>query len=112
MGLGTFLGGSAVKELLRLSPQIITTARQLYTTVNRNRQQGEETGNPLNERISRLEAAAAAQAELLEQMAQQLQAQITAVELVTGRNRALIRLAAASLAISTLLLVALILHWR
>jgi hypothetical protein len=111
MGLGTFLGGEALKELLRLSPQIITTAQQVYTTVNKNRRQGGEADVALNGRISRLEAADVAQAELLEQMARQLQSQAKALESLTARTKLLTTLAAGSLGLSTLLIAAFLL-WR
>jgi uncharacterized coiled-coil protein SlyX len=111
MGLGTFLGGEALKELLRLSPQIITTAQQVYTTVNKNRRQGGETDSALNGRISRLEAADVAQAELLEQMARQLQSQAKALESLAARTKLLTTLAAVSLGLSTILIVAFLL-WR
>jgi hypothetical protein len=111
MGLGTFLGGEALKELLRLSPQIITTAQQVYTTVNKNRRQGVETESALNGRISRLEAADVAQAELLEQMARQLQSQAKALESLAARIKILTTLAAGSLGLSTLLIAAFLL-WR
>ena len=111
MGLGTFLGGEALKELLRLSPQIITTAQQVYTTVNKNRRQGGEADIALNGRISRLEAADVAQAELLEQMARQLQSQSKALESLAARIKLLSTLAAVSLGLSTLL-IAIFLLWR
>jgi len=111
MGLGTFLGGEALKELLRLSPQIITTAQQVYTTVNKNRRQGGEANIALNGRISRLEAADVAQAELLEQMARQLQSQSKALESLAARIKLLSTLAAVSLGLSTLL-IAIFLLWR
>jgi len=111
MGLGTFLGGEALKELLRLSPQIINAAQQVYTTVNKNRRQGSETDSALNGRISRLEAVDVAQAELLEQMAQQLQSQAKALESLASRIRSLTTLAAGSLVLSTLIIAA-VLIWR
>lgn len=111
MRLGTFLGAGALKELLRLSPQIITTAQQVYTTVNKNRRQGSETDSALNGRISRLEAADVAQAELLAQMAQQLQSQGKALERLSARIRLLTAFAAGSLTLS-IFLIAAVLLWR
>lgn len=87
MGLGTLLGGQALKELLRLSPQIITAAEQVYATVRRNRQRGTETETAVDSRLSRLEAADVAQAELLEQMAGQIRALSVALEQLTARIR-------------------------
>lgn len=89
MGVGTFLGGQALKELLRLSPQIIAAAEQVYATVTRNRQRGTETKTPVTARLSRLEAADVAQAELQEQLAGQIRSLSTAVEQLSSRLRTL-----------------------
>lgn len=111
MGLGTFFGGAAVKELLRLSPQIITAAEQVYATVNRNRQNGNESGSGLANRIASLEAADSAQAELLERVAQQLQAQSKILESLAAQLRTTRILAIVALALSALL-VPVILFWK
>jgi pantothenate kinase len=111
MGLGTFLGGEALKELLRLSPQIITAAQQVYTTVTRNKRQGSDADAAMIGRIGKLEAADIAQAELLEQMARQLQAQAQALELLVTRIRFLTALAAGSLVLSTILIAAFLI-WK
>ena len=111
MGLGTFLGGEALKELLRLSPQIITTAQQVYTTVSKNRRQVCDTDSALNGRISRLEAADVAQAELLEQMARQLQTQGKVLESLATRLRLVTTIATGSLTLSVFLLVTVLL-WK
>ena len=109
MGLGTLLGGQALRELLRFSPQIISAAEQVYATVKRNRQKGAEIDTALTARIAALEAADVAQAELLEKMAGQIQALTGALDAVTSRLRLVTALAVASLAVSSLVLVALLL---
>ena len=109
MGLGTLLGGQALRELLRFSPQIISTAEQVYATVKRNRQKGAEIDTALTARIAALEVADVAQAELLEKMAGQIQALTGALDAVTSRLRLVTALAVASLAVSSLVLVALLL---
>jgi hypothetical protein len=111
MGLGTFLGGQALKELLRLSPQIIAATQQVYTTVTRNRCQGSDAESSMKGRIATLESADVAQAELLEQMARQLQSQAQALEHLATRIRFLTILAAGSLMLS-ILLIAAFLIWK
>ena len=109
MGLGTLLGGQALRELLRFSPQIISTAEQVFTTVKRNRQKGAEVESTLTARLAALEAADVAQAELLEKMAGQIQAVTGALDAVTSRLRLVTALAVGSLAVSALLFLALLL---
>ena len=111
MGLGTLLGGEAVRELLRLSPQILTAAQQVYATVSKNRRQGGETDVALNGRIAKLEAADVAQAELLAQMAQQLQVQSKAIENLASRLRVVTALAIGALVLTILLAIAFFV-WR
>ena len=109
MGLGSLLGGEALKELVRLTPQIITAAQQVYSTVNRNRRQGNDPDLTLPSRLAMLEAADVAQSDLLEQMARQLQAQSNALESLAFRIRIIGVLAAGSLAMSLFIAVALVL---
>ncbi len=110
MGLGTLLGGKVLKELLGLSPQIITTAEQLYSTVNRNRRMGADTESPLNSRLINLEAANAAQTELLEQMAGQIRVLALAMEQLTLRSRRLTILAGGAGLLSVLSILLLLIR--
>jgi hypothetical protein len=111
MGLGTMLGGAAVKELLRLSPQILTAAEQVYSTVTRNRQAGAETGLSVLSRLNSLEAVDLAQAELLEQMAGQLKTLSLAMEQLTLNTKRLTILAGGAGALALLGIILLLARW-
>jgi hypothetical protein len=107
MGLGKIIGTETARELLKLSPQIIEAAQQVFTTVKKNRQQGSETDAALQGRLAKLEEADVSQAELLERMAAQLQGLSTALDAASARIRRLTLLAAGSFALSVLIVIAL-----
>ncbi len=110
MGVLTLLGGGALKELLRLSPQIITTAEQLYSTVSRNRRAG-AAESPVLSRLDRMEGADVAQAELLEQMAGQIRSLTTALEQLTSRTKELTILAGGAGLLAVVSLILVLVRW-
>lgn len=102
MGIGSILGSAALRELLRLSPQIITAADQAYKTVTANRTQGSRPDSALGDRLATLEAADVAQAELMATMAAQLQSQAQTLEALAARQKILTLLAGGALAVAVL----------
>ena len=111
MGLGTLLGGKALNELLRLSPQIITTAEKVYSTISQNRHKGIVTESPVTARVNRLESAYIAQTEAMEQMAGQIKTLSAVIEQLASRTRQVTIIAVIAGSLSVLSLLLYLVRW-
>jgi hypothetical protein len=94
MGLGAILGKAAVRELLKLSPQILEAAQQAASRIRSGRRRDGDEG--LEGRLARLEAEQEEQGALAESLATQLRLTSTALEELRQRLRIALAVATVS----------------
>jgi len=109
MGAAGWLGKVALKELLKLSPQIMETASQVYRSMKKRQAEsaleGESPTKPLAQRLEELEQFHAQQAEVIAALAREVEALTRVADSLSRRlSTALVLGAAGALGVLLLLI--------
>jgi len=103
VGIRSFFGKAAFRELLKLSPQIFEAAQQAAAKLRTGRQQG--AGEGLDARLARLEALQDEQAGVAAALADQLSLASGALEEMRRRVKAAMIIASVSTVLSAVVLL-------